>query len=481
MTITEMCPTTTTDSLSLLRSKVLTFALGLWALAGCSVSDDPTHGAKAPNIYLFSMDALRADRLTPYGHDRDTTPYLGALAKKGIVFEHASATTSWTVPSVASMLTGMMPHQLAVTRVRIDASGTEEKVPSTAITIAERLKTQGYATYAVTSNALLSSARGYAQGFDHYVNVGFEDAAHVARALEPFERDIRSSSKPVFLWVHLFDPHDPYSAKSPWIDQWDADHATYAPTVQHEVDNKPLHDLTMASLRKRTDLRRGQRGLPLLLSLYDSEIRYADEILGEVHDRLDISDDDLVVFTADHGEEFRDHSALGHHLNLFEETVRVPLIVSWPSRLEPGRRIQRVSLKQITPTFAEIAGVPVGPYSGVSSRSLMPVLEGKPTAPNSTVLLDVTRIGGSRMMGVYSGPMKLVLHEQEPTKTQLFDLFTDPEEAKNLAADRPDTVARLSHVLNEELSSLPTLEPEFVEDETPDAVIEELKAMGYVH
>ena len=446
----------------------------------CGPENSGPRGDLPPDIFLFTVDALRADHLSPYGHARQTTPFLASIAEDGVVFEHASATTSWTVPSVASILTGMMPHQLGVTRVKIDDAGTEEKLPSTAITLAERLKAQDYQTYAVTSNALLSGSRGYDQGFDHYVNVGFEDADGIARALAPLEDELRRSARPTFLWVHLFDPHDPYDAKDPWIAEWDASHADYTIEPQSDADKKPLRELTMASLRKRSDLRRGQGGLPHLLALYDSEIRFTDQALGKLYDRLDIDEDDLFIFTADHGEEFRDHSALGHHLNLFEETVRVPLIVHWPAELSPGRRDQRVSLLQLTPTLAEVAGASVGPYGGVSTRSLMPLLRGHPSPETRPVLIDVTQIGGKRLMGIYDGQLKLIVHEDDPTRVQLFDLFTDPTEKRNRASDMPTAVTRLTHTLHSELNSLPVLEPEVVADETPAAVLEELKAMGYI-
>ena len=227
-------------------------------------------------------------------------------------------------------------------------------------------------------------------------------------------------------------------------------------------------------------MRRGKGGLKHLLALYDSEIRFTDQALEKMYDGLDIGDEDLVIFTADHGEEFRDHSALGHHLNLFEETVRVPLIVSWPDRFPPGRRDQRVSLQQLTPTLAQIVGAPVGPYGGVSTRSFLPLLEGETQASKQPILIDVTQIGGTRLVGIYSEQLKLVTQEDDSARVLLFDLFTDPGETKNRATDMPHVVTRLRNQLIHELDSLPTLEPEFVEDETPPAVIEELKAMGYI-
>lgn len=427
------------------------------------------------------MDALRADHLSPYGHVRQTSPFLAELAERGIVMDRASASTSWTVPSVASMLTGMMPHQLGVTRVKVEEGDREQKLPSTAITIAERLQAQGYVTYAVTSNALLSSSRGFGQGFDHYVNVGFDDAKIVADHLAAFESEIKNRKQPVFVWTHMFDPHDPYLPQTPWIDEWDSDYRSYKPEfITTPSDEKPLQDLTMAALRNRSDLRRGKGGLSHAMSLYDSEIRYADSVIADLYKRLRVDDGDLVVFTADHGEEFRDHSALGHHLNLYEETVRVPLIISWPDKFVPGRRDERVSLIELTPTLAEIAGASVGPYGGVSSRSLLPLLMDDKRQPGPPVIADVTRIGGERMMAIYEGQLKLIVHEDDPTKTQLYDLFTDPIESHDRSDDMPLVVEAMSAALYDRLDGLPTLEPEYVDGAMPDAVIEELKAMGYI-
>jgi len=453
-------------------------------LSGCGNGGPPAAEAEnlPPDIFLFTMDALRADHLSVYGHKRDTSPWLAEIAERGVVMDRASATTSWTVPSVASMLTGMMPHQLGVTRVQVEEGNAEQRVPSTAITVAERLRAQGYQTYAITSNALLSAARGYDQGFDHFVNVGFEDAVSVAKGVAKYEAEIRDRKKPVFVWVHMFDPHDPYLPQEPWIDKWDRTHKGYkVKTATTPADEKPLRDLTMAALRNRTDLRRGKGGLIHVKALYDSEIRFADGVMADLHKRLDIDDGDLVIFTADHGEEFRDHAALGHHMNLYEETVRVPLIMSWPDKFKPGRRDERVSLMELTPTLAEIAGAPVGPYGGVSSRSLMPLLVDGQRSPGPPVIVDVTRIGGTRLMGIYKGELKVVVHAKEPQRPLLFDLYTDPGETQNRAADMPIVVEGLIEALNDRLEGLPTLEPEYVDGTMPDSVLEELKAMGYIH
>ena len=125
-------------------------------------------------------------------------------------------------------------------------------------------------------------------------------------------------------------------------------------------------------------------------------------------------------------------------------------------------------------------GAPVGPYGGVSTRSFLPLLEGETQASKQPILIDVTQIGGTRLVGIYSEQLKLVTQEDDSARVLLFDLFTDPGETKNRATDMPHVVTRLRNQLIHELDSLPTLEPEFVEDETPPAVIEELKAMGYI-
>ncbi len=355
--------------------RVLSTCLSLLPiLAGCGGSSAP--GApERPDIFLFTVDTLRADHLPMYGYERDTAPWLAEVAARGVVFEHAQSSSSWTVPGVASFLTGMMPHQLGIFDPPNEPrpTPTSFRVPDSAITLAERLKARGYATYAVTANAHLTEDMGYHQGFDEYHNVGWARLEKVDQALRPLIPEIRDRTGPVFVWIHLFDPHDPYTLRKGFSDRWTRDGPM----------RRELARSSMVKLRQRTDLRRGGPEIETLEGLYDAEIAASLAYLGEVAQELGVEDDDVLLFTSDHGEEFLEHGSLGHRYALFEETVRVPLVIAWPDQLPPGRVAERVSVCDVVPTLAEAGGAAIGPDSGVSLRSLLPEARGRErlTAP----------------------------------------------------------------------------------------------------
>ncbi|MDP6935727.1 MAG: sulfatase-like hydrolase/transferase, partial [Myxococcota bacterium] len=210
-------------------------SLWLGLLVGCVgvLSDGPGEAKdgvakeRPPDIFLFTVDTLRADHLPIYGYARDTAPWLTSLAEQGLVFDNAYGTSSWTVPSVASMLTGMLPHQLGVRTPPVKNAAIRPRLPDAAETVAEWLKGSGYATYAITSNAHLDTSQGFGQGFDFYQNVVFAPAQAVAKGVGEIREQVEDSRAPVFVWIHLFDPHDPYFRHEPWFDSWDPTYDEY--------------------------------------------------------------------------------------------------------------------------------------------------------------------------------------------------------------------------------------------------------------
>lgn len=429
-----------------------------------------TAPSSPPDVFLFTVDTLRADHLPLYGYPRPTTPWITEIAADAVVFESASATSSWTVPSVGSLMTGMLPHQLGIERApsRTDPGVPRAKLPSTALTLAERLRAGGYFTAAVTANAHLTADLGYGQGFDAYVNVGFLGADQVVDAVRAMAPELRRARRPVFLWVHLFDPHEPYTAWEPAVAAWGLDLARYgAPDLGTQ---------TMDALLARPDLRVGGAGLPHLRALYDTEVARADDALARIAATVGVDEDDVLVITADHGEEFRDHGSLGHRVNLFEETVRVPLIARWKGHWPARRVADRVSLAAIVPTLAAVAEVPVGAGSGLAAGSLHPLLEGGGRDPGAPVVAELVRADGARFRAIYDGPRKLVVGADGP---DLFDLAIDPDERVDLAGRDPSGTLELAGRLETFVRSLPRLRSEWVRAETDEAARRALKAMGY--
>lgn len=447
------------------------WGLSTLVLVACSGPDERTADAR-PDIFLLTVDTLRADHLPMYGYERQTAPWLSTLADKGIVFEQVESSSSWTVPGVASFLTGMMPHQLGIYDPPNEPRPTAKsfRIPDTARSIAERLRDEGYRTYGVTANAHLVEEMGYHQGFDTYHNVGWWQAAKVDDALQPLIPEIRDRTEPVFVWIHLFDPHDPYMVRTPWVEEW----------AVRNADLEKLGISGMVELQNRADLTRGSPQLQRVTALYDGEIAYSDDWMRKFAGALEIDDGDLVVFTSDHGEEFRDHGHLGHRYSLYEETVRVPLVISWPDQLAARRVEDRVSIVDIPATIAEVAGAEIGPYSGMSQRSLLPLARGESRPKGPSVVADLTRRNGPRLRSIYRDDLKLIVVETEPEKVQLYDLAADPGERANLAEARPELVEDLRTTMRRQFDAAPELEPQLMEGEHSQEMIEQLKAMGYI-
>jgi len=366
---------------------------------------------RRPNVVLISIDTLRADRLSCYGHTRETSPHLDRLASEGALFEFVVAPTSWTLPSHMTMLTGLpiSCHGACDERLwwRKDAAGAPLEPPLRGYSVAEALQGAGYRTGGFFTFEFLERQFGFGQGFETWERCGhtFESHPEVraevaalrqagdlagldalkARHPELFEARRRTSGEvvdhaaawleqraaasyePFFLFVHLFDVHDPYTPP-PGFDLW-SDPA-YAGPVDGTIDNS--RNGVVGHLPSAADRER-------MLALYDGGVRYVDSEVGRLLARLDalgLDEDTLVIVTSDHGEEFWEHGDQTHHRQLYVESLHVPLIVRWPGRVRAGQRVPALAgLMDVAPTIAAAASVrPLGPMVGVD---LFPILRGE--------------------------------------------------------------------------------------------------------
>lgn len=340
------------------------------------------------NLLLITIDTLRADHVGAYGYDRATTPRIDQLAAAGTVFERAYATSSWTLPSVTSMLTSLHPstHACALDDARL-AGGV--------VTLAECLQGAGFSTAAVTSHVYMARSYGLDQGFGLYdddlilANRGDSHLAVSSPAIS--EKGMawlteRSEDERWFLWLHYFDPHSNYQAHPGFL----------------EID-----------------------GVPGPKQRYDSEIAWTDHHIGRVLDRLQslgLAEDTVVIVVADHGEEFGDHGGTMHRKHLYEEVIRVPLIVSVPGAA-PGRITTPVSVVDIMPTACELLGVAAP--DGLQGRSLASSLGGQ--EPESRPILAELGRGTLAMTCVVDGFWKLI-RQPNTGLSELYDLESDPGE-----------------------------------------------------
>jgi arylsulfatase A-like enzyme len=362
------------------------------------------------NVVLVTVDSLRADAIGPYDADRHT-PVMDDLAERGTVFERAFANGNWTPFSFPSM---MASSPVFADDGQIGVSGVE--------TVAEALSDAGFDTAGFNAaNGFLTEHWGYDDGFDEFdafvASVGSSIysrylATHptveawLQLAASPFRRArswlssasshrpfldtsrlfdveegatsfLESASEPFFLWIHYMDAHTPYVP---------------APRYIREVsdDRFGTHRMVLAHAHAGLGWEVGDRTLGNLRTLYQSAVRQVDDSVGRVLDALaeqGHADDTAVVLAGDHGEEFQDHGHLAHYPKLYDELIRVPLIVNVPGA--EGRRIEgQVGLDSLPPTLADLAGVtPPGAWRG---ESLVPsVLDGAEPADEPVVSVTV--------------------------------------------------------------------------------------------
>lgn len=329
----------------------------------------------APNLILVTIDTLRADHLGLAGYARPTSPFLDRLAAGGVVFETAIAPAPATRESMASLMTGLQPWSLAAIHRRAPANAPY--LADGFHTLAERLHAAGYDTAGFVSNPHLERSGGHAQGFAYWdEGSGFTEVpgrtqgadATVGAAIAWLAR----ARPPFFLWVHLMDPHHPYTPvlPGPWEDPSDPEFqrfaAAYAERDANAWSKRLLAVADGAALEPAE--------LAFLVGRYDAEIRATDTAIERLVTALGgpaaIDANGVVAITADHGEEFLEHGALLHSHTLHDELIRVPLILRGRG-IPAGVRVgAQAPLIDLAPTLLALAGAPTHGLDGQSLAAL---------------------------------------------------------------------------------------------------------------
>jgi len=406
--------------------------VALLIVAGCGRT------TPAPNILLITLDTTRADRLGCYGYNVAETPGLDALAAEGVRFEHAHAQVPLTLPSHASLLTGTYPR---VNGVHVNA---EARLGDDVPTLAEGLKQRGYRTAAFVSSFVLDAVFGLDRGFDLY-----DDEMGVREQSERFEAERKAdrvvdaaldwlseeSQEPFFAWVHFYDPHTPYEPP-----------AEYAAR---------------------------------LADPYDGEIAFVDAQLTRLLRRLEETgqrENTLIVVAGDHGESLGEHAETEHGLFVYDSTIRVQMILSWPGHLPSATvRTADVQLLDLYPTILELAGAT--PARTSDGASLLGLVRGKNTTAGP--VYGASRYG---QIGYGWAPLRFLVRDRwkyiEAPRPELYDLDDDPGEATNLAHEHPAEAEELRALLLElEAELLPRDADEI--DLDPEALAK-IESLGYV-
>ena len=401
------------------------------------------------NIILIGIDALRADHLGCYGYRRNTSPNIDALARKGVCFKKCFSQAYLTAPSFMSIMTSRYPTYHGITsNISGAKSGCRAEVADPNVpTLAEILKNNGYHTAAFTDGGNLYDKLGFSRGFDYYsINRG----CGKKKAIIP-ENDIlywleENKNNDFFLFFHTYSVHSPWVTPEKYRNTFGKGGAKFYRDEKTENIAAEYADMYARELGEYLELLASVAGknsaedVEHLKDLYDCAILYMDQFIGKVAkclEDLGISDKTIIIFTADHGEEFFEHGKLSHQ-QFYNELLSVPLIIYSPAadltRLTGGvaRSID------IYPTVLELLGIKIKhPIHGAALLS-----NNKNTAPH-----PIVSELGERGMAIQGDKYKYIFQGSD----ELYDLTNDPMERNNIAPEHPDAVLRMRRDFGEEL------------------------------
>lgn len=414
------------------------------------------------SVILISIDTLRADHLGAYGYERPTSPSLDTFAKEGVLFERAMAPAPWTLPSHASLFTGLYPSSHGVLT---GSNSLSKEIP----TLAKILREEGFETAGFTNAIFFGHPYGLADGFDEWANLPEsttpEGVAPNITNMGLVWLDSRKSRR-VFLFLHYFDVHSDYEA---------------APEYESLFASEPGKlDGTTAQLvlagRGRIEIE--AKDIEYVEALYDAGIRQLDEELGRLFRELSRRrwfDDSLVIVTSDHGEQFFEHGAPLHMVH-YDEVLHVPLMMRGPTLPAGVRSAARVSLVDVAPTILGQLGL--AEPAGIDGIDLQRFWEDPEAKGQDRVIFaeagpSLERFGTG---SVQTEHHKWIL-DLESESEELFDLRSDPEERVDLAADRPA-------IADEHRAAFEALRASAREPEPARGVVidleKRLRALGYV-
>jgi len=390
------------------------------------------------NVVLITIDTLRADYLSCNGASIVKTPNLDALAAGGVNFPNTRTTVPLTLPAHTSILTALYPYEHGVRD-----NGTY-RLEDNQITLAEVLKKEGYRTAAFVASFVLDHRFGLAQGFDVYEDStwtnptmleSFEAERNADAVFRSFAQWLqKENTRPVFVWIHLYDPHAPYNPPQPYAARY--------PTNR-----------------------------------YAGEVAYADSVVGRITEKLRSTamlNDSIVAIAGDHGEALGEHGEQTHSVLIYNATLHVPMILYAPGLIQPGSRYNsRVRTIDLAPTVLDYLGIRTKIGSGISLREGIETGKEPDLAAPSESLYPKLNLGWSELFGIETGQYHFILAPE----SELYDLKSDPTEKTNIIRKQPDIANKMAEMLKrfavQEPASAAAVQ---ADDETK----EKLEALGYV-
>jgi len=447
-----------------------------------------------PNVVIIVMDTARQDRLSCYGYERDTSPRIQELAGESTLFGQAYSTSSWTIPSHASLFTGLYP---------VSHSATQENwsMNRGLVTLAEILSERGYETVGIVENSMLATEHGFQQGFSAYHltdrvqrlldRPAFGQRSETGnRAVDLFIGTVRDrqDERPFFVFVNLIAPHHPYDSSKQFMDEFVTN-----PEMTIVSNMWPEYYLGEKVFSPEE--------LTHLNDLYDAELLYTDHLVGLMADELKSAGywgDTFFILTSDHGENIGDHSHMDHLFSLYETTVKIPLLIHYPPEFGGGAVDDRpVTLVDVLPTVLDATGIDRDDYpcQGLSllsdeipeDRAIIteyywPVQAFKryDDEQRESASLDLYR---RRLRGITVNGRKLVWGGDG--RHELFDLRSDPDELANLlaggaAGDLGELEKRLSEAVGRFEDQVKVTPVRVRDDELNEETKEALRSLGYM-
>jgi len=447
-------------------------------LLTAACAEPPPPWPTVRNVVFITVDTLRADHTSAYGYPVQTTPFLEELATRGVIFDRAYAHSSTTGPSHSSMFTGLYPIQH---RVQNNGQELDERF----VTLASHLADAGWRTGAFVSAPALFNGSKIRRGFADYDSPPEPDALRPGQHYRPANETIDGAAEwlrrslgqpaPFFLWVHLYDPHNPLR-----------------PPRQHVRALRPERDRTNEWLLgiMRSQHIPAKTHLSRQVARYDAEVRFADEELRRLFRAASdngASEDTLWVITSDHGQGLKTHGRYGHHEQIYNTQLHVPLIFVFPNRWQAGRRVEQLAGHvDLAPTLLEVLGVaPPEQAAPIQGVSLMPLF-GDEHVWNREAVFSERRVPlpttdpetpyepGTRH-SLQTLTRKYLLFSDGPD--EYYRLDVDPYEQANLIDYADADARRLRDMITTLVGSLAG---DFTPGEVSEKELRQLRAMGYV-
>ena len=447
-----------------------------------------------PNIIMILVDALRANRLGCYGHDRNTSPTVDNIASDGIIFEHVISQAPWTQPAVASLFSSRYPSVHKVINISLVEKMEKGKVPKMAVfnkaftTFVESLDAVGYDTAGFTANPFMSESYGFERGFDHYADMSAREGKEQRgnqlndEVVEWLKK--RDSQNPFFIYIHYMDVHGPYYARDEYIEPF--------MRQVRQIENKQrlskgevsrlgylLKRSAAPIVEKHGDLT-GYR--EFWSAFYDAGVREQDHHIANLKKRIEdigLWNDAYVIFTSDHGEELFEKGFCDHGNSLYDTELHVPLILRWDGVLAKGKRIDRtVSLVDFMPTVIE--QLKLDDVEGLQGTSFMDDIITNSSQPEVMVFSEAVKYRPN-IYSVHLDDWKLIMNFHRKT-IELYNISKDPSEMVELSKQYPDKKKELVAIIQSQIETNAKLSEKIKRENIPinQEQYERLKSLGYV-